>query len=413
MSVMSLRYIFNALRRYGIKGVFTFFAGRLHDRTFMRKLKKTLKEHPPKAGFTLIAEFHSPIGLNKVMRDLAIMMKDAGIPYQTIDKPCLNPIPKSATESFMTPESEFVLNKYTHIITMREPLTVSDRRCKVYCAEFWEFEDGFTECCTEVLLAKNVLSFSNFNHDVFRKLLPAEINVKKILYPFQFKHKTLSPVDETRRKFAIGKKSFAIFFNFDYASGYYRKNPEGIIKAVAIAFPSNEDVQIVFKTMRAKSNRETNAKLHFLAEKLGVADKLITVDDFISQEDLVNLTNACDVYMSLHRGEGFGLGVAEAMSLGKPVIVTDYSSTTEFCTTENSFPVPFKLTVPEPEYTTSSLYDKVSLWAEPDIDAAAAVLRKLYDNPSLRAKTGEAAAKFMNEYFSTANFRKSIESLLG
>ena len=220
------------------------------------------------------------------------------------------------------------------------------------------------------------------------------------------------PRDNVREKYNIGAKDFMVFFNFDFASSYFRKNPEGILRAFAKALGNKPDATLVFKTMRAKRCKVMSDRLHALATSLGLSSKLITIDDFIPQEDLVNLTNACDVYMSLHRGEGFGLGIAEAMSLGKAIIVTDYSSTTEFCNARNSMPIPYKLVPVPPNQVDVDAYRYVTSWAEPDISSAAQALEKLYRNPDLRNQLGRQAMTFIREHFSTTNFKESIESLL-
>lgn len=411
---MNIRSTFYALQRYGLKGIVDRVLSLPREWFFKHRIFATSDPAvTPKPGITLITCFDYPGSLSKAMRDFAIMLKLSDIPYQTFNIPCKNPIPSNELESFLTPETDFVINKYSHIITMRTPLKTPDERCDVYCGEFWEFEDGFIQNCPEALKTKNILAFSQFNYDTFQRLLPSSIKVSKILYPFQFIHEDLAPVKTTRQKYGINPNDFVVFFNFDFASSYFRKNPEGILKACSKAFADKSDVKIVFKTMRANVCKVMHERLHSLAEELGLSTKLTTIDKFIPQEDLVNLTNACDVYMSLHRGEGFGLGIAEAMSLGKAVIVTDYSSTTEFCNSQNSIPIPYKTVPVSPDQIDNEAYRHVSIWAEPDIDAAANALIKLYNNKTIKEELGEKASLYIKEHFSIKNFRKNINSFLG
>ena len=413
MNFRYISYAFYAVKKFGLKGVFDYIVRKPRERRFRQFLENTLRAAPPEKGITLITCFDNSCSLSKVMRDLALVLKKVGIPYQTLNIPCSNPIPRNEFASFMTPEEDFCLNKYTNIITMRNPLGVPDDRCTVHCIAFWEFEDGFVESCPEVVRAQNVLALSDFNRDVFRKCLPSSIHVDKALYPFQFMHGKLNSIELTRKKYGIAENDFVVFFNFDYASSYFRKNPEGILQAFARSLSDKSDAKIVFKTMRAKKCMKMNKRLHSLADKLGLTDRLITIDDFIPQEELVNLTNACDVYMSLHRGEGFGLGIAEAMSLGKAVVVTDYSATTEFCNSENAITVPYKIVkVPASQIDTDD-YKYVKLWAEPDIDAAANALRRLYDDPTLRKTIGEKGRAFVCDYFSAEKIAESLKNLLG
>ena len=409
---MNIRYIINAVRRFGVKGIIDYFLRKPKERAFHNFLHSTTTKESPTRGITLIADFGDSFSLSKVMRDFALMLKKANIPYQTLEISCGATIPNADMQGFLTSRHDFCLNKYTHIITMRKPITIDTPRCKFYSIAFWEFDDGLLHGCPELLRAKNVLALSEFNQCVFRRLLPKSIKTYKVLYPFQFEHGKLVSSETIRKKYGLGSNDFVAFFNFDYSSSYFRKNPEGILTAFAKALCDKNDAKIVVKTMRANKCKAMSDRLHTLAQKLGLNEKLITIDDFIPQEDLVNLTNACDVYISLHRGEGFGLGVAEAMSLGKPVIVTDYSSTTEFCKADNSMPIPYKMVAVRPDQIDFETYRKVTMWAEPDCDSAAEALLRLYNDPGLRNKVGAAAKNFIESYFSVENFKHSIDAFL-
>ena len=98
----------------------------------------------------------------------------------------------------------------------------------------------------------------------------------------------------------------------------------------------------------------------------------------------------CDVYVSLHRSEGFGLTLAEAMSLGKPVIATDYSGNTDYMTAYNSFPVRYRLKELDRRFGP---YEKGTVWADPDIDHAAGWMRQVHDNPTYAKDIGLRAAR--------------------
>ena len=100
------------------------------------------------------------------------------------------------------------------------------------------------------------------------------------------------------------------------------------------------------------------------------------------------------------------------MSLGKPVIVTNYSSSTEFCNKENSIPIPFQMQKPRDEDLDCGPFHNVELWPEPDINAAAHALRQLYEDPEFAVRLGDAAKSFISEHFSLENFRKSVEDFL-
>ena len=96
------------------------------------------------------------------------------------------------------------------------------------------------------------------------------------------------------------------------------------------------------------------------------------LDQVLSRADIDALLELSDCYVSLHRSEGFGLTIAEAMSLAKPVIATAYSGNMDFMTLSNSFPVNYRLTAIERDYGP---YRQGWPWADPDLEHAAALMR--------------------------------------
>jgi glycosyltransferase involved in cell wall biosynthesis len=121
------------------------------------------------------------------------------------------------------------------------------------------------------------------------------------------------------------------------------------------------------------------------------------MDKYLSNEEFRGLINSIDCYISLHRSEGLGLGMAEAMFLNKPVIATGYSGNLEFMNEYNSFLVPYELIhAKESEY----IFGGLSRWAEPNINEAAKYMVYLYENPELGKKMGQAAGTYMRKYHS-------------
>ena len=98
--------------------------------------------------------------------------------------------------------------------------------------------------------------------------------------------------------------------------------------------------------------------------------------------------------VSLHRSEGFGLTLAQAMSLGKPAVATGYSANTEFMSAENGYLVPHRL-VPVPE--KCGPYPTTARWADPDVAEAARILRRLFEHPTEAREKGEQARRDMSK----------------
>ena len=403
--------LYQRARVWGLKGIISYLIRQRHDVALRYRLYRNARRYPcetPERGITLIAPISGNYSLSKTVRDFAHALKCAGTPFQTFDTFChRRRAQRSDYEDILTPENEFRVNRYSHIVEMfTSPLPGNVHRPRAAIA-FWEGKSGMLEVFPYLADKDTVIAMSDFNLKHFREELPEDTPVVKILYPLLPPPNEMPPKSLTRRRFGIGEKDFAVFFNFDLGS-VWRKNPEGTLRAFAAAFSSTSDAKLVFKTNGSKKHPDRLAALLALGAELGLSDRLICVNDYLSQSDLFALTAACDVYISLHRAEGFGLGVAEAMCFSKPVIVTDYSSTTEFCNSDNSIPIPYKLIPVEgKEY-----FANMGTWADADIDAAAAALRKLYDDQELREKLGRRAKEFIDEHFSLANFRKSVDAFL-
>lgn len=364
----------------------------------------------PLRGITIVAFMSDGASLSKVMRDFARSLEDVGIPFQVWDLCRHTNVPSEELKGIITPWWKFRPRKYSHVIEMFESPFPDFRNQSRSTVLFWEFESGFPEVTPHALKHPSVIGMSDFNVGYFGKVMPKGTKVRKILYPFRMEH-DIARSDAVRHKYGIGENDFIVFFNFDFSSGMARKNPEGAMTAFALAFAEKEEVKLVFKTMHAGRHGDAVKSLQAKAVKLGIENQFVMIHDYLSQRDLYALVNACDCYLSLHRGEGFGLGIAEAMSLAKPVVVSDYSATTEFCRPDHSFPIPCEL-VEVPSDERKGVLAHVSKWAEPDVKAAVRALRALYESPGLRRNIGAKARTFMLDYFSPRNFRRSIEEFL-
>src|SRR6201999_2219737 len=118
-----------------------------------------------------------------------------------------------------------------------------------------------------------------------------------------------------------------------------------------------------------------------LIEAISDRPEIQLVEDTISVEAKNAMIANCDCYVSLHRSEGLGLTMAEAMYFGKPVIATAYSGNLDFMTQENSFLVPAPSGRIGPD---AAPYEAVGYWAEPDLDHAAKLMRSVVDDDEAR-----------------------------
>lgn len=206
---------------------------------------------------------------------------------------------------------------------------------------------------------------------------------------------------------SIGNGKFVALTVFNMSSNFYRKNPCAVITAFRQAFGDADDsVELVVKYSNAfawpKGER-------LMREAVGDAGNISLIGETLSREALDALYDRACAVVSLHRSEGLGLVVVEAMMRGIPVISTDWSSTAEFVDDSTGFPVPAKLVPvddPQGNYT-----QKDALWADPDIDIAASHLRHIRANPEDAAQRSAAARLHVEETFSAENYAAAISRL--
>lgn len=179
-------------------------------------------------------------------------------------------------------------------------------------------------------------------------------------------------------------EGFLFLFLFDHASSLGRKNPLGAIEAFRSAFTPEEGAVLVIKTLNAEMFPRQHERLCEAADRRDIHVR----DAYLPAREKNALLASCDCYVSLHRSEGFGLPIAEAMFLGKPVIATAYGGNLDFMTPETSHLVPA---------TTVEVRDGGAVytegqWGEPDLETAARLMREVAGNPDAAAKLGAAAA---------------------
>jgi glycosyltransferase involved in cell wall biosynthesis len=187
-----------------------------------------------------------------------------------------------------------------------------------------------------------------------------------------------------RSRFGLPDGTFLFLFTFHMASIMERKNPLGLIAAFVEAFGKDDTVGLVLKTASRNMYPEQLAELR----DAGAGYNVIIIDDDYTREELLALMNACNSYVSLHRSEGYGLTMAEAMLLGKPVIATNYSGNLDFMSDENSLLVKYDLVTLDRDYPP---YDAGMRWARPSTSHAAECMRKVRDNPEWARELGVKA----------------------
>ena len=199
---------------------------------------------------------------------------------------------------------------------------------------------------------------------------------------------------------------FIFLFSFDFFSIFERKNPLAVITAFKQAFGQDNRVLLVVKC--SNSQRFPTQTQAMQAEVAGWENILI-IDNVLARAEVNALLYNCDAYVSLHRSEGFGLGMAEAMFYGKPVIATGYSANLEFMNVANSFLVKYDLVALEQDIRP---YKKGNLWAQPDINHAAELMAWVFKNQAAAAQVGVRGQRDINLLLSPEARGKHITTRL-
>lgn len=187
---------------------------------------------------------------------------------------------------------------------------------------------------------------------------------------------------EGRRRLAIGDSEFVFLFVFNFYSRFQRKNPMAVIESFKRAFRPDESVHLVIKCGNAAFRLEHFRELNRNAE----GHRISIYDGIWSADEISDLIAGCDCYVSLHRAEGVGLTISEAMAAGKPVVATGWSGNMDFMTVSNSFPVSYRLVELDEDVPP---YRAGDVWAEPSVEHAAEILRYIFEHRDEAEKRGD------------------------
>ncbi|MBN2690112.1 MAG: glycosyltransferase [Gammaproteobacteria bacterium] len=233
-----------------------------------------------------------------------------------------------------------------------------------------------------------------------------------------FKNKTISVIPHTINieiKNLVNRESlfdalnipkrFTFLISFDACSCIERKNPEGAIEAFLATFRSSDEAQLIVKI--SNHNKCDIDKINDLRSKYINNKNVLFFTTMLSANEYMSLINAVDAYVSLHRSEGFGLNIAQAMFLCKPVVVTAYGGNMEFCNLDNSYLVPYTTTKISESWND---YRKGFIWAEPDIKSAASLLRHIYTTRDDARLKGINASNYIKEHLNNESVAAAMLS---
>ena len=365
-------------------------------------------------GVNVIGDFAATTGLMEAGRRLLRSLLDTGTPVAI--EPHASGASRSTTR--LPPEIErlprgrpypidLVLLNVNELGAVPEAwLRSPSPRHHVIGAWFWELSGFPDEVGEQTVRVDEIWVASTFVRDAFGGITRTPVTV----VPPAVEVRVPSSFDAT--DFGVRHDAVVFFFNFDALSTAARKNPWGVIDAFARAFTPDEradKVQLVIKVHNLE--RAPGLAAPLLRAVASVDGLLVSAE--LRREEMNGLLDRTDVYVSLHRSEGFGLGLAEAMYLGTPVIATAYSGNMDYTAPGNSCLVGYEMrrvrALDHEHYPQAEvLYRSGLVWADPDVELATRWMRLLYEQPGLRAELGANAAATIRRDFSPTRQAETV-----
>ena len=359
-------------------------------------------------GVNLIGYARGQFGIGEDVRMAALAMRAAGIPFSVYNVEPGREVCQGddSVEALISDRLPYAVNLLctTGIETARlaavEGSTLFDgRRTIGYWP--WELPEWPDEWQHAYEFVDEVWASSRYTYEAFAKSSPKPV-----------RHLPMAvTVDATaelkRRDFRLPENRFLFVFSFDVLSSLARKNPQACVRAFKQAFPlGHEPVGLVVKAMRATPD---NPVWQALLEEAQADRRITIVAETLSRGEVLDLYRACDAFVSLHRAEGFGRGIAEAMLLGKPVVVTGFSGNLDFTTPGSAALVDHRLRPVSPE---DYPFAEGQLWAEPDGAHAAWWMRRLVEDHWLRQRLAEQGQRLTAATYAPAAVGAGYAALL-
>lgn len=273
---------------------------------------------------------------------------------------------------------------------------------------WWEFDDHFPfQKAFEMV--DGVIACSEFVATALRKAAPQGCKVFKWKYPYMVPALSAQSSRDMRQALGFSSDDFIVYFNFDFCSSYERKNPEAVISTFSRAFKHDRAAKLLLKISNANLYKDDMAALMRAIQNSGVEQQVRLSQDVWSHGEVLKMMAQSDVYLSLHRSEGLGAGMLEAMSVGLPVVATSYGGNLDFMNSENSLLVDWKPIAVQKDFGP---YRQGWTWADPQIQQAELHLRRLFEDKQMKIELGRRGKTSIVDQFRPEALLKDLVSSL-
>jgi glycosyltransferase involved in cell wall biosynthesis len=358
-------------------------------------------------GINIFGDWAATTGLAQAARRLAVALADAGFDLSlgTIrsgaprDMRRVPDVLRHVREGRSHVVDLWMVNVNEFPVITDDLLRPPGKRTYSIGVWYWELTSFPEHLLPQIGRVDEIWVATAFVKASFEKVTSCPVRIVPAIVP------ELRGAGNGRGDFGLSDSEVVFLFSLDVNSMIARKNPAGVIEAFALAFDAEARTRnrLVIKVLNLGLNPAFASWLEEAVAGVGG----VLVDKDLREDELVDLFSCCDVYVSLHRSEGFGFGLAEAMSLGKPVISTAYSGNLEFTTNSNSCQVGYRLreiTDADHAYDEGAraVYQPGAVWADPDVGEAAKWMQLLSADSELRRRLGEAGRETVLERNSPA-----------
>jgi glycosyltransferase involved in cell wall biosynthesis len=371
-----------------------------------RQKPQTRQDGPP--GVNLVGYIRAEMALGVVARGMASAFTAAGIPFNIINLEAGNYSlhtdrswsHKEVDNSNFDTTVVCVNPDNTFYLRTQAPVNVLGSRY-VIGNWFWELPELPDQWLEEFEFTDEVWAASKFIREaVSRKSSAPVVHIPPVV-------ELSDSARLSRTELGLPSDRYLFLAMFDTSSVLQRKNPLGVLKAFKSAFPkSNDTVGLVLKFNNPDYRDPLLQAVH---EEVAGRDDVLVLDRVMPRTEVTSLIAVCDCFVSLHRAEGFGLGPAEAMSLGKPTIVTNWSGNTDYMTEDNSLAVDYELVKLGKDYGP---YKADQVWAEPNLETASYWMSRIIEDEDLSRRIGISARKTIESQFSPPVVGKIIQKRL-
>lgn len=352
-------------------------------RGLMVTLPHSVFQRLSKPGINVFGYLKSVLGVGEEARTTVDCIKSAGIPFKAFNIFQAHLTQKVAFDDWG--DNEIFNVNYFHINADQLPIIIRDLGPYISSNRYnigvwaWEISDFPKQYLESIAYLDELWTVSEFTKAALTRVIDRPVFVRPVLIRHATSHKpfNLQPYNLDGR--------FVFLFSFDFNSIFERKNPLDLVRAYKLAFKESDQAALIIKSVNGKS---CPLEKELLLTEIGLRKDIVLIDEPFDQDTINALMEAVDAYVSFHRAEGFGLSLAEAMLIGKPVVATAYSGNLDFMNNDNSLLIPYELIELDRNYGP---YSAGCYWAQPNIYEGAKLMRLLYDNQDFAKQLGKKA----------------------